>query len=325
MSVDIVLGEGLSRISYQRPKTTDTAVLIGFYNFAHYKRSFYNTLYVIERLMAAKIPVFVAECVFGADRGSIPGADLVLRTDSMMFFKEQLWNALEKIVPEEFTKLIFLDSDILVGEPAWIDAVSRALNEKDVLQPFSEAVWLSPDNRREVRRAPSYFAVGVKSVRRIKLGKHHPGFAVAIRRDVFRAMGGFYDRAFLGSGDVFFMAALFRKDIEYCIKDVRRNPEVLDGFHMYLERVRSLRLRLGVTPFEARHLFHGLVKSRQYGSRYKMLRGKDSRVVRDAETGLWQWVAARSINPEVRKFFETRNEDIPLEEAMAVVNAKESF
>lgn len=123
-------------------------MLIAFFNPARFKRILKNALYIISVLKEAKIPYFVVECTFHKARPQIPGADLVLNSDSYMFYKEQLLNKLEPRVPEKYTKLVFLDADVLLDTPDWIDQISESLNSHDILQPFSQSCWLTPDNTR---------------------------------------------------------------------------------------------------------------------------------------------------------------------------------
>ena len=118
------LGEGRSKSIYIEPTVNDTAVLIAFYNPARFRRILNNVLYIMKILKEKNIPCFVAECVFNGAAPQIQDATLVLHSNSYMFYKEQLLNKLEPHVPEQYTKVVALDGDIMFDTPDWIDQIS---------------------------------------------------------------------------------------------------------------------------------------------------------------------------------------------------------
>jgi hypothetical protein len=137
------VGRGRSKTIYINPNATDTAVLIAFFNPVQFKRPLKNLLYVMKSLRDERIPHFVAECVFFDREPEVPGAHLVLRSNSLMFYKENLLNLLEATVPQQFTKLVFMDGDIIFGAPDWIDQISQKLETTDIIQPFRGLLALS--------------------------------------------------------------------------------------------------------------------------------------------------------------------------------------
>jgi len=259
------IGEGRSKSLYIEPTVKDTAVMLAFYNPVPFKRILRNMLYIIQILKEKNIPYFVIECVFKGAESQIPDATMVVHSDSYMFYKEQLLNKLETVVPEEYTKLVCLDGDIMFDSPDWVNQVSASLDENDIIQPFSEACWLTPDNSKIRSKKPSY-AYGIvhdklKAPRSIHM--YHPGFAWAFKREVFRKMGGFFDRAVIGNGDMLFVFNFIRDHVpEFWIRDVLRSRFILDTWPAYHAKIKELNSKIGYLTNKALHLFHGVRQNR---------------------------------------------------------------
>jgi len=319
----VEIGEGRSKSIYIEPTVKDTAVMLAFYNPAKFKRLLRNILYVIKSLKDKNIPYFVIECVFNGAAPEIPDATMVVKSNSYMFYKEQLNNKLETVIPEQYTKLVCMDGDIMFDTPDWLDQVSLALDNYDIIQPFSEACWLVPDNTRIRSKKPSY-AVGL--TRNVinsdaSINMFHPGFAWAFKRDTFRKLGGFFPRAIVGNGDSLFAFNFLKDGIpQYWMDNVLNtdNRIILDAWPPYNENFKKVNPKLGFINNKALHLFHGVTQNRQYRTRYKtmspLFKGKWDDQININSDGLFEFKLPE-INASNLKYFKGRNEDIPLEEA----------
>jgi hypothetical protein len=323
------IGDGCSKSSYIEPTVRDTAVLLAFFNPAGFKRILNNILYVIKTLKEKNIPYFVIECVFGDNDPQIPNATMVVKSNSYMFYKERLINKLEPHIPEQYTKLVCMDSDIIFEIPDWVDKTSQALDTFNVIQPFSEAAWLRPDNTIVLIKKMSYaFGIANNQIDDIydstqglnNMYTFHPGFAWAFQREFFRKIGGFYDRGIIGSGDMLFAFNFFNGGIPdlWVQHNLFGNGFFIDKWNKYNANFVSAKPHIGFIPNKAYHLFHGVRENRQYLTRYgsvsNMLTGKwEDQIMLNAD-GLFEFK-----NPEINEclleYFKARNEDIPLEEA----------
>ena len=318
------IGEGRSKSLYIEPTVKDTAVMLAFYNPVPFKRILRNMLYIIQILKEKNIPYFVIECVFKGAKPEIPNATMVVHSDSYMFYKEQLLNKLETVIPEEYTKLVCLDGDIMFDSPDWVNQVSESLNVNDIIQPFSEACWLTPDNSK-IRSKKASYAYGIvhdklKAPRSIHM--YHPGFAWAFKRDMFRKMGGFFNRAVIGNGDMLFVFNFIRDHVpEFWIRDVLRSRFILDTWPAYHANIKELSPKIGYLTNKALHLFHGVRQNRQYTTRYKsvshMLTGTWDEQITVNEDGLFEFKNP-ALSAGVFEYFKRRNEDIPLAEAETI-------
>jgi hypothetical protein len=322
------LGEGRSISIYTRPTVTDTCVLLAFFNPVPFRRILKNMLYIIKILKEKEIPYFVAECVFHGRKPQIPGADLVLKSNSYMFYKEQLLNKLEGIIPAQYTKLVCMDGDIMFDAPDWINQISVKLDTCDIIQPFSDACWLTPDNTRIRMKKPSYAYALANNIRldAHTVHKYHPGFVWAFRREVFRAIGGFYDRGIMGNGDMLFAFNLFRDSIpDFWKRDVLKTEFILDEWEAYNAGVQKADPRIGYLNMKALHLFHGLREKRQYTTRYKdaseYMASSWNESIKLNTDGLYEFKDPRA-SEAVLAYFKGRDEDIPLKEAEAFLARK---
>lgn len=312
------VGQGRSKSIYIPPTKHDTAVLLAFFNPVPFKRPLKNLLYTIHCLKEAKIPYYVAECVFFDRKPEVPGADLTVRSDSLMFYKEQLLNLLEPLVPAKYTKLVFLDCDILFSAPDWVDQISSKLDEADIVQPFSNAAWLYPDNTRVRVKKQSYGYAIAHNLTHKPPHAFHPGFAWALKRDIFRKIGGFYDKAVVGNGDIMFVFSIINNlDPSYV---ERYAPCILDTWKAYNENVQRIKPSVGYIVMDAFHLFHGMRKDRQYVSRHhninQRLAGAWDNNIYLNKDGLYEFKHPAEFNKINMAYFKGRNEDVPLAIAM---------
>ena len=325
----IEIGEGRSKSIYIEPTISDTAVLLAFYNPVPFKRILRNMLYVIQTLKEKKIPYFVIECVFNDAKPEIPDATMVVHSNSYMFYKEQLLNKLEKVVPEQYTKLVCMDGDIIFDSPDWVDQVSISLNTYDIIQPYNQACWLTPDNTK-IRSKKRSYAYGIvhKKVRVSTkfINMYHPGFAWAFKRDIYRKIGGFYERAIIGNGDTLFVFNfMYDKIPETWIRDVLNTRITIEKWPEYHSKIKEVNPTMGYLTNKALHLFHGVTENRQYKTRYKsashLLTGTWDDQITLNKDGLFEFKNPE-LNATLLEYFKRRNEDIPLEEAEKITSQR---
>jgi hypothetical protein len=313
------IGEGKSKSLYVPPIATDTAVIMAFFNPANYKRPLKNIIYVMHTLTSQDIPCYVIECVFPHRRPQVPGASMVVHSKTPMFYKEQLFNLMEKEVPPQYTKLVFMDGDVIFEAPDWIDQVSRSLEDHDIIMPFENACWLYPDNITVRSFKKSLAWALTNEIEFHNFHQYHPGFAWAMRRDFFNKIGGFFDKKFLGGGDVSIGAVVLPGVTEEAIRASAEQASVVEPFFAYYKRVKALEPRIGYLPFDVYHLFHGLKHERKYSTRYprvkKLLQGDFESFTKMNPDGLYEFtdpqIAAYAV-----EYFKGRNEDIPIDEAL---------
>jgi len=288
----------ISDIRYYKPWRKDMAVGLVFFNPAKSKRMLMNYLYTIEKLKVANIPYYTLELVFDKCEPEIRDAHHVY-AKSVMFHKENLCSILESKIPWWYSKVVFLDADIVFGNSDWYLEVSSALEENDVVQPFSSAVWLDITYTNVVQERQSVIYMDkTKTFDH----KYHPGFAWAFRRKWYRK-NGFFQYGITGSGDTISAAAWL--DIKF--PETYLKPALVPA---YKEFCKNPLPRITCTSGSVYHLWHGTHKNRKYVDRHVILDGiKDVRtIMRPSWSGVMEF-SIRGISDKLKTYFLEREDD----------------
>ena len=284
--------------AYDKPSRRDIAVCFVFFNPTHSKRILMNYLYTVEKLKRAKIPYYTLELNFGKDDPEIVNAFHV-RARSVLFHKERLCRLLEQKVPWWYKKLVFLDADIIFGSPSWLDDTSKLLDTHDVVQPFSNAVWMDSTYKTATQERLS---VAFMDKNKTFDSKLHPGFAWAFRRSWFREIG-FYDFGITGSGDTLSAAAW----LGVGFPKGYLKPAFQSSYAAYCKKPRP---RMTYLPGKVYHLWHGTHANRKYVDRHKILDGVTDvlSILRPNWHGVFELSDVR-IEQKMREYFEQREDD----------------
>lgn len=99
----------------------DMAILIAYFNPIGYVRTTMNVLYVINKLRGDGFPVYVAEVSLQGKQFTLSPSQrqLSVKTDSVLFYKENIFNMLEKSVPVRYKKIALIDCDVEFENSAW--------------------------------------------------------------------------------------------------------------------------------------------------------------------------------------------------------------
>lgn len=307
---------------YATPTRNDMAVLMVLFNPTNAARLVTNWLYVWNKMRSAGIPVFGAELLFPWQRTASIAPEfktLTVRSDSIMFHKEKLLMRLEREVPVEYTKLCCIDCDVVFGRPDWYDAVSAALDELPIVQPFGHCYWLGPDLRMALASHPAA-GTQLKEIRESHAqGKDrlsgYPGFAIAMRRN-WRADPIHYPWAVVGGGDAVIFRAVNGLICEFANPEFRRM--MTHSLEDWAPGARA-DCDIGVVDGHIWHMWHGPIRGRQYYDRYvKFVEALGSTRVADIREllvensdGVWEWRedVKKALNTMMMRYFATRDDD----------------
>ena len=230
-----------------------------------------------------------------------------------LWHKERLLNLLLASLPERFTKIVWLDADVLFEDPAWAPKTSALLDRCAVVQCFDQAVHLSRGAHEP--RADDLVLDGYVAMARHPGAVHgETGFAWAIRRDAL-GVEGWYDRAILGGGD-HLMAHVFAgaATSHPCIMNLIGTAASAASFASWRAQIRTRLLdRPDSVPGTLFHLWHGERAMRRYRERLEILtrHGFDPDTdIAAARNGTWMWSSDKpALHAEVARYFEERAED----------------
>jgi hypothetical protein len=185
-------------LKYKQPVKADLAVGLVYFNAVKSKRLLMNYLYVAEKFKMSNIPFFTLEMY--ETTPEIADA-FHLKTDFTLFQKERLCHLLEKRIPKIYSKLLFIDSDLLFENSNWYNDLSEKLDNFNIVQPFERGVWLDITYKESVKtRIPIVFYNKLGKIAMDGgIGGYHPGFAWGFQREWFNKVG-FFQYAILGDG-----------------------------------------------------------------------------------------------------------------------------
>ena len=238
-------------VRYHVPSKADMAIIIVFFNPVASMRLIQNILIVKHSMDTANIPCFIGELAFNSDAFLFHASANIFqyRSDSYMFYKENLINAVEARIPDTFTKLCILDADIMFDNPYWYSIISHTLDTYNVCQPFTTTYFLDICFRIEKTKTNC-----VDRVNTTNWANEHPGHVWAFDRQWYKA-ANISDMTVVGGGDMFLYATLCDISMDH------PNLKMYTCIHTHYEgHLTSCRLHVY-------HLNHGPLASRQYADR----------------------------------------------------------
>ena len=289
--------KNISLLKYNKPIKYDMAIGIAIFNPANSKRIIMNYLYIIEKIKLAKIPYYVIELVFEDKTPEIAEAYHIY-SNKYGFYKEQLYRILEKQIPQNYTKLCFIDADIIFDNTEWYNETSELLNIFDIVQPFKHCIDIDLTYTKVISRKKITISLlaGLYNFER-----YHTGYALAFQREWYNKIG-FFDYAILGAGDV---VSTFKFLNLKQIDSIYDKTNLFKLFEQKFKENPSISYSDGV----AYHLYHGQKIHRQYTSRYNIIQSKklDDLLIENSN-GLLEF-KDNDINEKVKNYFMMRSDD----------------
>jgi len=282
-----------------------------------------------ERMLRAGVSLVIVECTYG-DRPYLLTDEneplhFRVRLDSELWVKESLINYAVARLPSDWKYVAWVDADVAWQRDDWPMLTLDKLQHHPVVQMWQHAVDLGPNTEtmqlhtsfgcryHEELVATAGEGRRKKKYEDAKFG--HPGYAWAMRRDAFEAVGGLVDFAIVGSGDHHMATAIVGRALDSVPQGL--HPNYLTLLKAWETRaVEALDADLGFLPVTILHYFHGKKKDRGYQSRWSILtKLQFDPLVHVRKT--WDGIAclspqapkARVLREQLRKYFRSRNED----------------
>jgi hypothetical protein len=301
-------------------------VVVPFFNPLQFKSRVRLYLQFKREMEAAGVQLLTVEAAFGDHdfQVTVPGDHwaLRLRTQHVLWHKERLINLgfhrLVQIEPDAWN-IGWFDSDVTFADPDWAAKTVHALMHHEVIQPFSQAIFLNK-NEEELWHCPSSFysflsGRGYHQRPPIPLSylfKGHPGLAWAATRRALDALGGVYDLCAAGSGDTVMSNAL-KGDVNLFLP-VNPTGGMTRSIQAWAKRCdRAIDGRIGYVPGALLHHWHGPSEKRGYEKRWSILAFHDFDPAVDLEleaNGLYRWAGNKpKLRDDLRLSLASRNED----------------
>jgi hypothetical protein len=267
-------------LGYNKPKFDTICVGMCYFSPAGYKKPLTNLNIIIEQFQKYNIPYYIIELLYPDQKQVIPDS-FVVKASSILFSKENLWNILEKKIPDKYDKIIFMDSDVLFNDPDWFNKSYELLQHNDLIQPMEvsykdihhiyDQIEIDFNNLKPPKTKIS-IAKALINNNYIDLTYHHTGFGLGIDRNFFHKIKGFFEYCITGTGDLAFWASFLPN---YQIDSPHLHNNVLNKYLNYKNNIYQYYIypkRISyVEQCVALHLYHGQRNNRQYNTRHKYL------------------------------------------------------
>lgn len=294
-----------------------------YFNPGRHRSKLRNFEFFAGKLDLGRLPWFAVECAFGDAPFELPRQENIVqvRARAPLWQKERLLNLVWERLPDRFTKVAWLDADVLFENADWAPRTSELLERFPVVQPYEQAIRL-PRGQHAFDGAGAKVEAFAAVLRRdpdaVTSGEYrrhgHTGHAWAARREVF-ARDGLYDACIAGGGD-HLMAHAFAGDWESaCLHALLPNsPRHRAHAVAWCERIYPrVRASVASTMGTLLHLWHGGESHRRYEERHFRLAATGFDPERDLRldaSGCWEWAGADATWLDwMRTYFDSRRED----------------
>jgi glycosyltransferase involved in cell wall biosynthesis len=242
-----------------------------------------------------------------------------VRSRSELWSKENLLNIGIAHLPDDWRYVAWIDADVQFHNPDWAAETVERLQLFSVLQLFSHAHDLDPEHQVLACSKPKTgfmhaYWEGLPASKRYDDGNWHPGYAWAIRREAYVALGGLMDFCVLGSADRHMAMALVGKAELSLHRSL--SPAYRKRILAWQDRAeRHLRRNVNYVPGLLTHWWHGKKRDRRYVERRQILRqwqfDPDLDLRRDwSQHGLLELTdRCLGLRDDIRRYLRARNED----------------
>jgi len=307
--------------AFDVPLRGDFAVIACHFNPAGYEKPRRNMAVFLDWLWGQRVPVFMVELTFPGQTPVLPQRhERVLQVQTSpehsLWHKEGLLNLVPRIVPHQFRKLAWIDADVIIRQKQWYDRASALLDQVNVVQLFSRAIFTNQAGCECGLKPSVGYAAANRDPRRAEWRYFHCGFAWAARRELWEQFGGLY-HSIIGHGDtIIALAAMNAINRDHThIRPL--NEAVWRAIQDWSGPVAKwTQGRLDCLPADMVHLWHGDRNARNYMGRLEYTRDLDPRtdVAPNGTTGVIEWTRhALTRKPHmvdaVRGYFAERKED----------------
>lgn len=255
-------------------------VITVYYNPCGYKsrRSTYNTF--MHTMRSSGINVLTVECAFGDDPFELPLLPDVLkiRSNSLLWQKERLINIGASYLPATCKYVAWVDCDVIFQNRNWARETRELLSGPyAVVQLFESCVLLEKGNVlvENTQQFVSFGKVTNEDKSTVDCGRYdrhgHPGFAWAMRRNIFDDIG-LYEYAVSGGAD-HYMAHAAYGCYGFCVDStLGHNPIQIDHLKRWGDEFYGCTQgKLGFVPGEIHHMWHGSRSRRDYFNRIRKI------------------------------------------------------
>ena len=298
-------------------KEKDMAIITCYFNWCGFMNPTRNFHRFLREMKKNDIPVFGVELSITDNfetTGMCGWSQLKVKRENVCFQKEACLNLVEKKVPEQYTKIAWIDCDLIFLNDNWYHQASKKLDKHKLIQLYTHG-YNTDKYGRTVLEFPSIMYMRDR-VPHSEWVKHsgYPGGAWAARRELWKH-GGLYPYAVMGGGDTVFIYSMYDHSFEKSAHEnigIKKNAES----SIYTSWKKSVNSYVGrdISYIENKflHEWHGDKKNRNYIDRHTILKNIDiKKQVKLNARGIIEFynITDSTIYDEIYNYFLERDED----------------
>lgn len=289
----------------QKPR--DMAVVTCYFNWCGYANPRRNLNRFLKHMENENIPLYGVELSLTDDFATKDRKNwkhIKVTKNNICFQKEACINLAEKIVPEFYKKIAWIDADLHFQNKNWYFEGSIALDNYKLVQLFS----FGSDTDRFGDIVSSKQGIIANGGPRSEFGFFgYPGGAWAARREMWNH-GGLYPYSLMGSGDTTFINAVYGVQSTTPTNDLN-----FEKYKRWESSIREYLTKNDVTNIEGEfiHEWHGDKNLRGYTNRNDIMNRVDfDKDVTLDENGVVKLENAKQgVYDDIYSYFVGRNED----------------
>lgn len=217
-----------------------------------------------------KYPITTIEVALDKSLFFIEDSIRILANDNnILWQKERLFNIALQHIPENFTKIVWVDTDIIFLNDNWLIDLEKILDEYTIAQPF-EYVFETEGNNHCLNNYS--YSKCLKD--HLDQGSDIPIFAAmglcwGFNRNILA--NGFYDRHILGSNDALQLLSVMGDYLNSQVINTYPKALVKDWLYYCRQMPPLIKYNVGYCKGKIQHLYHGNMYKRGYHTREKLL------------------------------------------------------
>jgi hypothetical protein len=251
------------------------------------------------------------------NRPFVTCADIQLRSNDELWFKENLINIAVNNLPCDWEYVAWIDADIEFQQKDWAEETIEELQTYSIVQLFSHAIDMGPNGEAlTVHTGFCYLYANGEQMNNYKPGtpyrNGHTGYAWACRRSAYDHMGGLLDFCILGSADAHMAMAFIGQAERTLHTNLHPNYKML--ILQFQERCEEhIKRNIGYVSGIIIHSWHSCKSLRFYQDRWKILVDNQFDPIRDIKKNCMQLLVLEpsriQLRDDMRRYFRQRHED----------------
>jgi hypothetical protein len=271
-------------------------------------------------MLASGVRLTTVECAYGDRPFQVDDNPVVnhvrVRAKTLVWNKENLINLGIARLPADWKYVAWVDADVAFRKDGWAAETVHALQQYDVVQPWSDCYDLGPDDDH-LQAHRSFCRLWhdrqpISASYRAGYSFAHPGYAWAATRQALDWLGGLVETAALGAGDHHMAYGLIGRvedSIHEGVGEGYRRP-LLDW---QARALHHLNFNIGYVPGTIEHAWHGRKEDRRYVDRWTIVIRNRFDPSTDLKRNVFGVLELAGNKPELRRdldaYFRQRNED----------------